>query len=59
VVDKMRHAFAAALAVPVLWASTLAYPLMGLMYCVTMVALDRIEHVVRRLKVSRRPGDDR
>jgi len=59
VVDKMRHAFAAALAVPVLWASTLAYPLMGLMYCVTMVALDGIEHVVRRLKVSRRPGDDR
>src|SRR3989454_9263936 len=29
VVDKMRHALAAALAVPVLWASTLAYPLMG------------------------------
>src|SRR5207244_13127471 len=49
VVDKMRHALAAALAVPVLWASTLAYPLMGLKYCVAMVALDGIEHVVRRL----------
>ena len=53
-VDKMRHALAAALAVPVLWASTLAYPLMGLKYCVAMVALDGIEHVVRRLKVSPR-----
>jgi len=25
------------------------YPLMGLTYCVAMVALDGIEHVVRRL----------
>src|SRR2546422_6863496 len=54
VVDKMRHALAAALAVPALWASTLAYPLMGLTYCVAIVALDGIEHVVRRLKVSPR-----
>jgi len=59
VVDKMRHALAAALAVPVLWASTLAYPLMGLTYCVAMVALDGIEQVVRRLKVSRRRTEDR
>ena len=57
-VDKMRHALAAALAVPVLWASTLAYPLMGLTYCVAMVALDSIEHVVRRLNVSRRRTED-
>ena len=57
-VDKMRHALAAALAVPVLWASTLAYPLMGLTYCVAMVALDGIEHVVRRLRIARRQGDD-
>ncbi len=57
-VDKMRHALAAALAVPVLWASTLAYPLMGLTYCAAMVALDGIEHVVRRLNVSRRRTED-
>ncbi len=54
----MRHALAAALAVPVLWASTLAYPLMGLTYCAAMVALDGIEHVVRRLNVSRRRTED-
>jgi hypothetical protein len=58
VVDKMRHALAAALAVPVLWASTVAFPLMGLVYCLAIVALDGIEHVVRRLKIARRPGDD-
>jgi len=31
---------------------------MGLTYCVAMVALDGIEHVVRRLKIARRRGDD-
>jgi len=44
VVEKMRQAWAVALAVPVLWASTLAFPVMGLVYCLTIVALDRIEH---------------
>jgi hypothetical protein len=56
VVDKMRHALAAALAVPVLWASTVAFPVMGLVYCLAMVALDSIEHVVHRLQAARRRG---
>lgn len=48
-IGKMRQALAAALAVPILWVSTAAFPLMGLMYCLAIVALDGIEHVVRRL----------
>jgi len=44
VVEKMRQAWTAALAVSVLWASTLTFPVMGLVYCLTIVALDRIEH---------------
>ena len=46
-VDKMRQALAAALAVPVLWMSTVAFPIMGLVYCLAIFALDRIEHVGR------------
>src|SRR2546430_1744801 len=45
----MRQALAAALAVPILWVSTAAFPLMGLMYCLAIVALGGIEHVVPRL----------
>ena len=57
VVDRMRHALAAVLAVPVLWASTVAFPLMGLVYCLAIVALDGIEHVVRRPKIAPRRDD--
>jgi len=49
VIDKMRQALAATLAVPILWLSTAAFPIMGLVYCLTLVALDGIEHFVRRL----------
>jgi len=45
----MRQALAAVLAVPALWLSTVASPIMGLVYCLTIFALDGIEHVVRRL----------
>ncbi len=48
-VDKMRQAWAAVLAVPALWLSTVAFPIMGLVYCLAIFALDGIEHVVRRL----------
>ncbi len=48
-IDKMRQAVATALAVPVLWLSTAAFPIMGLVYCLAIVALDGIEHIVRRL----------
>src|SRR5204863_9517380 len=44
VLEKMRQAWTAALAVSILWASTLTFPIMGLGYCLTRVALDRIEH---------------
>ena len=46
-VGRMRHALAAVLAVPVLWMSTVAFPIMGLVYCLAIFALDRIEHVGR------------
>ncbi len=46
-VDRMRHALAAVLAVPVLWMSTMAFPIMGLVCCLAIFALDRIEHVGR------------
>jgi hypothetical protein len=59
VVDKMRHALAAILAVPALWVSTVAFPITGLVYCLAIVALDGIEHIVRRLKVAPRRRDDR
>jgi hypothetical protein len=58
VVDKMRQTVAAILAVPALWVSTVAFPITGLVYCVALVALDGIEHVVRRLKVAPRRRDD-
>jgi hypothetical protein len=58
VVDKMRHALAAALAVPALWVSTVAFPITGLLYCAAIVALDSIERVARRLKVAPRSRDD-
>jgi hypothetical protein len=58
VVDKMRHVLAAALAVPVLWVSTVAFPIMGLVYCLAIVALDGMEHVVRRLAAVRRRDED-
>lgn len=57
-VDKMRHALAAALAVPALWVSTVAFPITGLLYCAAIVALDGIERVARRLKVASRSRDD-
>ena len=47
-VDKMRHALAAALAVPVLWVSTVTFGIMGVVYCLAIVALASIERVVRR-----------
>jgi len=59
VVDKMRHALAAILAVPALWVSTVAFPITGLVYCLAIVALDGIEHIGRRLKVAPRRRDDR
>ena len=43
----MRQALAAALAVPVLWMSTVAFPIMGLVYWLAIFALDRIEYVGR------------
>ena len=52
-IDKVRQALAAALAVPQLWVSTAAFPIMGLVYCVAIVALDGIEHVIRRLHTAR------
>src|SRR2546428_4771550 len=48
VVDKMRHALARALAVPALWVSTVAFPIMVLAYCLAVIALDSIERAVRR-----------
>ncbi len=57
-VDKMRHALAAALAVPALWVSTVAFPITGLLYCAAIVALDGIERIARRLKIAPRSGDD-
>ena len=57
-VDKMRQALAAAIAVPALWASTVAFPITGLVYCAAIVALDGIERVARRLKVAPRSPDD-
>jgi len=48
VVDKMRHALAAALAVPVLWVSTVTFGIMGVVYSLAIVALASIERVVRR-----------
>ena len=51
-VDKMRQALAAALAVPVLWVSTVTFGITGLVYCVAIVALDSIEHVVRRVEAA-------
>ena len=47
VVGRMRQALAAALAVPVLWMSTVAFPIMGLVYWLAIFALDRIEYVGR------------
>ncbi len=44
VLEKMRQAWTAALAVSVLWASTLTFPIMCLVYCLTIAALDGIEH---------------
>jgi len=58
VVDKMRQALAAALSVPALWVSTVAFPITGLLYCAAIVALDGIERVARRLKVAPRSRDD-
>ncbi|PYO96714.1 MAG: hypothetical protein DMD60_09305 [Gemmatimonadetes bacterium] len=52
-IDKMRQAVAATLAVPVLWVSTAAFPIMGLVYCMALVALDGIEQFVRRLHPAR------
>jgi len=43
------RALAAVLAVPALWVSTVAFPIMGFVYCLAIFALDGIEHVVRRL----------
>jgi len=52
----MRQALASALAVSVLWVSTVAFPIMALAYCVAIVALDSIEYVVRRVEAAwRRP----
>ena len=47
-VDKMRHALARALAVPALWVSTVAFPILVLAYCLAVIALDSIERAVRR-----------
>src|SRR5882724_3190272 len=58
VVDKMRQALAAALAVPALWVSTVAFPITGLLYCAAIVALDGIELVARRLTVAPRSRGD-
>jgi len=58
VVDKMRQTLAAALAVPALWVSTVAFPITGLVYCAAMVALDGIERFARRFKVAPRSRDD-
>ena len=46
-VGRMRQALAAALAVPGLWVSTVAFPIMGLLCCLAIVALDDIERVLR------------
>ena len=54
----MRQALAAALAVPALWVSTVAFPITGLLYCAAIVALDGIERIARRLKVAPRSRDD-
>jgi hypothetical protein len=53
VIDKMRQALAATLAVPVLWVSTVVFPITGLVYCLAIVALDGVEHVIRRLHAAR------
>lgn len=55
-VDKMRQAFAWALAISALWVSTVTVPIMGLGYWLASVVLDTIVHVARRLEGSwRRP----
>src|SRR5205823_5356140 len=44
-VDRIRHAFGWALAVPVLWVSTLVCPVMGLAYVLALGVIDTIGHV--------------
>src|SRR6266581_1180237 len=53
VVDRIRHAFGWALAVPVLWVSTLVYPVMGLAYVLALGAIDTVGHVARRWRAHR------
>ena len=52
-IDKMRQALAATLAVPILWLSTVVFPITALVYCLAIVALDGVEHVIRRLHAAR------
>ena len=53
VVDRIRHALGWALAVPVLWVSTLVYPVIGLAYVLALGVVDTIGHVARRWRAHR------
>jgi len=48
VVDRIRQAVGWALAVPVLWVSTVVYPVIGLGYFLVLGVVDTVEHVARR-----------
>ena len=48
-----EQAFGWALAVPVLWVSTLVYPVMGLAYVLALGAIDTVGHVARRWRAHR------
>jgi len=53
VVDRIRQAFGWALVVPLLWVSTIVYPVMGLGYFLVLGVVDTIGHVARRWRAHR------
>jgi hypothetical protein len=53
VVDRIRQAIGWALVVPVLWVSTIVYPVMGLGYFLVLGVVDTIGHVARRRRANR------
>ena len=50
---RIRQAIGWTLAVPVLWVSTIVYPVMGLGYFLVLGVVDTIGHVARRWRAHR------